>query len=187
MFFENSPLISQSAPPAPESVLLMRASYVTPDANDLKQTLAADNTPEAIQFNQIPLASADLSLDLLTGETTALKDFSGMVSLNVSILRELAGAGNTDWGMFIEVFDTGTGQWVAYDGSLRPITLDSQSTNEKRAIDYSVSVSILAGDKFRWMHSTSDASRTVSIVSFGAANGLPSSAGVIMSFWGIKP
>ncbi|CAA6680342.1 Unannotated, partial [Lentimonas sp. CC4] len=56
----------------------MRASYVTPDANDLKQTLAADNTPEAIQFNQIPLASADLSLDLLTGETTALKDFSGM-------------------------------------------------------------------------------------------------------------
>ena len=110
-----------------------------------------------------------------------------MVSLNVSILRELAGAGSTDWGMFIEVFDTGTGQWVAYDGSLRPITLDSQSTNEKRAIDYSVSVSILAGDKFRWMHSTSDASRTVSIVSFGAANGLPSSAGVIMSFWGIKP
>ncbi|KFA96245.1 hypothetical protein HW45_19990, partial [Vibrio sp. ER1A] len=103
MFFDGPPLIAQSAPPAPESVLLMRASYVTQDANDLKQTLAANNTPETIQFNQIPLASPDLTLDLATGEVTALKDFNGMASLNVSILRELSGAGNTDWGVRREV------------------------------------------------------------------------------------
>ncbi|MGD8172143.1 hypothetical protein ACQEXU_10815 [Vibrio sp. TRT 21S02] len=187
MFFVGPPLITQSAAPVPASVLLMRASYVTQDANDLKQTLAVNDTPETIQFNQIPLASSDLDLDLLTGEVTALKDFNGMASLNVSILRELSGAGNTDWGMFIEVFDSGSGLWVPYEGSLRPITLDSQSTNEKRSVDYSVAVSVLAGQKFRWRHSTNDVSRTVSIVSFAAANGLPASAGAIMSFWGIKP
>ncbi|WP_431786863.1 hypothetical protein [Vibrio harveyi] len=187
MFFNNPPLISLSQPPAPESVLLMRASYVTPDANDLKQTLSANNTPETIVFNLLPLSSPDLQLDLATGETTALKDFNGMVSLNVSVLRELSGSGNADWGMFIEVYDTGASQWVAYEGSLRPITLDSQDTNEKRSVDYTVSVSVLAGQKFRWRHYTSDASRNVSITSFSAQGSIPASAGVIMSFWGIKP
>ncbi|MEK2035504.1 hypothetical protein WOC03_23760 [Vibrio parahaemolyticus] len=187
MFFEGHPLIAQSAPPAPEAVLLMRASSVTQDANDLKQTLLADNAAQTIQFNQVPLSSADLDLDLATGETTALKDFNGMVSLNVSVLRELAGAGSVDWGMFIEVYDSASGGWTAFPGSLRPITLNSQDANEKRAVDYTVSVSIAAGDKFRWRHFTNDASRNVSIISFSSKNNLPSSAGVIMSFWGIKP
>ncbi|OOX39362.1 hypothetical protein BJL83_07430 [Vibrio parahaemolyticus] len=187
MFFEGHPLIAQSAPPAPEAVLLMRASSVTQDANDLKQTLLADNAAQTIQFNQIPLSSADLDLDLATGETTALKDFNGMVSLNVSVLRELGGQGSIDWGMFIEVFNVGAGQWVPYDGSLRPITLRSEDDDEKRSVDYTIAVSVMAGDKFRWRHYTSNASRNVSIVSFAAQSGLPSSAGVIMSFWGIKP
>lgn len=185
MFFENSPLISQSATPAPESVLLMRASYVTPDANDLKQTLAADNTPETILFNDVPLASPDIDVDLVTGESTALKDFSGMVSINALILRESSPFAASDWGMFAEVFDGSN--WVPVSGSHRPLTLGFQFDNEKRPNDFTVSISLLAGDKFRWRHYTTDASSQVSLVSFGAANGLPSSAGVIMSFWGIKP
>lgn len=187
MFFEGHPLITQSAAPVPASVLLMRASYVTQDANDLKQTLAANDAPETIQFNQTPLASPDLDLDLVTGEVTALKDFNGMVSLNVSVFRELGGQGSLEWGMFIEVFDSVSGLWVPYEGSLRPITLRSEDDDEKRSVDYTVSVSVMAGDKFRWRHYTSNASRNVSIVSFAAQSGLPSSAGVIMSFWGIKP
>lgn len=121
MFFENSPLISQSATPAPESVLLMRASYVTPDANDLKQTLAADNTPETILFNDVPLASPDIDVDLVTGESTALKDFSGMVSINALVLRESSPFAASDWGMFAEVFDGSN--WVPVSGSHRPLTL----------------------------------------------------------------
>ncbi|HDZ3731986.1 TPA: hypothetical protein RSW61_006011 [Vibrio harveyi] len=88
MFFTHPPLIAQSAPPTADSILLMRASYVTPDANDLKQTLAADNVPETIQFNQVPLSSPDITINLDTGHATAVKEFNGMVSINALVLRE---------------------------------------------------------------------------------------------------
>lgn len=166
--------------------VLMRASFVTQDANDAKQTLAANLTPETILFNQVPLLSPSMDVDLVTGEITALKDFDGIASLSVTCLRELTGSGEIEWGVFIEVFDAVNG-WVAYPGSLRPITISTQTTNEKRTIDYTIAVAILAGQKFRWRHYTTDASKLVSIVSFAAANGLPSSAGAIMSFWGAKP
>ncbi|MGL5665206.1 MAG: hypothetical protein ACRDD9_03655 [Shewanella sp.] len=166
--------------------VLLRASYVTPDANTLKQTLAANYVAQTIQFNQVTVADPSLSLDLLTSEITALKDFSGMASLAATALREQTGAGEMEWGVFIEAYDAVHG-WQALPGSLRPVTMSSQTTNEKRTIDVTLAVEILAGTKFRWMHYTSDASRQVSIVSFAAANGLPSSAGAIMSFWGVKP
>ncbi|MEJ6520641.1 hypothetical protein PQI64_12865 [Shewanella bicestrii] len=166
--------------------VLMRASYVTPDANSLKQSLTANYVAETILFNQVTVTDPSLSIDLATGEITALKDFSGMASLAATALREQTGAGEMEWGVFIEGFDQVNG-WQPYPGSLRPVTMSSQTTNEKRTIDYTISVEISAGTKFRWRHYTSDASRQVSIVSFAAANGLPSSAGAIVSFWGVKP
>lgn len=166
--------------------VLLRASFVTQDANDAKQTLAVNFEPQTILFNQVPLADPSLEVDLLTGEITALKDFHGMASLSTTSLRELTGSGEIEWGVFIEGYDEING-WVAFPGSLRPITISTQTTNEKRTIDYTIAVEIIAGQKFRWRHYTSDASKQVSIVSFAAENGLPSSAGAIMSFWGVKP
>lgn len=187
MFFKGAPLISPSTAPTPVDTLLMRASYVTPNTNNLKQQLLANNVPQSIVFNQVPLQSPSLSLDIATGETTAITDFEGMVSNNISVIRENTGSGSVEWGIFIEVYSAATSSWIPVAGSLRAFTLNSQVTNEKRAIDYTVSVSMLAGQKFRWRHYTNDASRNLSIVSFAAANGLPSSAGAIMSFWGVKP
>lgn len=166
--------------------VLMRASYVTPDANSIKQTLVANNVAQTILFNQVTVADPSLSVDLVTGEITALKDFSSMASLAATALREQTGSGEVEWGVFIEGFDAVNG-WQPFPGSLRPVTMSSQTTNEKRTIDYTLAVEILAGTKFRWRHYTNNASRQVSIVSFAAANGLPSSAGAIMSFWGVKP
>ncbi|EGQ7799296.1 hypothetical protein I6Z03_002986 [Vibrio parahaemolyticus] len=166
--------------------VLMRASFVTPDENDAKQTLAADNTAETIQFNLVSLPTPTIQVDLQTGEFTAIKKFAGMASISVSCLRELTGTSVIDWGVFIEGYTAESG-WVPYEGSLRPITLNTQTTNEKRTIDFTLAVEIEAGDKFRWRHYTSDAAKDVSIVSFAAANGLPSSAGVIFSLSGIRP
>ncbi|MBU1392400.1 MAG: hypothetical protein KJ856_05750 [Gammaproteobacteria bacterium] len=166
--------------------VLMRASYVTASGSNIKQILLADNVAQTILFNQVTVVDPALSIDLVTGEVTALKDFSGMASLAATALREQTGAGEVEWGVFIEGYDAVNG-WQAFPGSLRPVTMSSQTTNEKRTIDYTLAVEILAGTKFRWRHYTSDASRQVSIVSFAAANGLPSSAGAIMSFWGVKP
>lgn len=166
--------------------VLMRASYVTSSGSSIKQTLVANNVAQTILFNQVTVADPALSIDLVTGEVTALKDFSGMASLAATALREQTGTGEVEWGVFIEGFDAVNG-WQPYPGSLRPVTMSSQTTNEKRTIDYTLAVEVLAGTKFRWRHYTTNASRQISIVSFAAANGLPSSAGAIMSFWGVKP
>ncbi|MBO2698117.1 hypothetical protein [Shewanella algae] len=166
--------------------VLLRASFVTQDANDAKQSLAVDYQPETILFNQVTLTDPSIDVDLVTGEITALKRFSGMVSLSLSCLREQTGTSVIDWGVFIEVED-GQGNWVPYEGSLRPITLNTQTTNEKRTIDYTIAVDINALQKFRFRHYTSDAAKQVSVISFAAANGLPASAGVILSMWGVKP
>lgn len=167
--------------------VLLRASFVTPDANDAKQPLMADYVPETVKFNQIPLNDLAVDVDLVTGEVTFLKDFAGMASLSVSAWREQTGTSVIDWGIFIEAYDPTQMLWVPYEGSLRPITLNTQTTSEKRTIDYTISVDVVAGSKFRWRHYTSDASKQVSIISFAAANGLPASAGAIFSLWGVKP
>lgn len=186
MFFEGPPIISQSAAPLPVDSLIMRASFVS-SGTTLKQTIAADNTPETVLFNASPLPSVDLVVDLVTGETEAVKDFSGIVSFSGLVLRETGGNVAVDWGVFIEVFDIGLGQWEKVPDSLRPFTLSKELEDEKRPIDYTVSVSISAGQKFRWRHYTTDASKNISLVAYAETATLPGSAAVIMSFWGIKP
>ncbi len=167
--------------------LLSRVSFVTPDANDLKQTLAVNDTPEVIYYNKAAVSDDEISIDLNTGEITFNQDFNGIASLSVGVLRELTGSGNIEWGVFVEAYDMVNDVWVPFEGSLRPITISTQTSNEKRLIDYSISVDLKKGQKFRFLHYTSDASKTVSIVSFAAVGSLPSSAGVILSLFGIIP
>ncbi|NOI14831.1 hypothetical protein [Vibrio hepatarius] len=167
--------------------LLARVSYVTPDANDLKQTLAVSNAPEVIVYNKAAVLDDEISIDLNTGEITFNQDFNGVASLSGGILRELTGSGNIEWGVFVEAYDDINQVWVPFEGSLRPITISTQTSNEKRLIDYTIAVDLKKGQKFRFLHYTTDATKTVSIVSFGATGSLPSSAGVILSLFGIIP
>ncbi len=166
--------------------LLSRVSYVTSDANDLKQTLQVNNVPEVIVYNKAAISDDDISIDLNTGEIEFNQDFNGVASLSVGMLRELTGS-EIEWGVFVQAYDAVNQQWVPYEGSLRPITISTQTANEKRIMDYSISVALLKGQKFRFMHYTNDASKAVSIVSFAASGVLPSSAGVILSLFGIIP
>lgn len=167
--------------------LLTRVSFLTPDANDLKQTLAASNVPEVVYYNTVAVADDEITVDLNSGEITFNQDFNGVASLSVGMLRELTGSGNIEWGVFVEAYDMVNDVWLPYPGSLRPITVSTQTTNEKRLIDYSISVELKKGQKFRFLHYTTDASKTVSIVSFAAVGALPSSAGAILSLFGIIP
>ncbi|AZQ10157.1 hypothetical protein [Shewanella khirikhana] len=167
--------------------LLARASFVTQDANDLKQTLAANGVPEVVTYNRLAVSDPEVDINLATGEVTFHSDFSGVASISVGILRELTGSGNIEWGVFVQAYDPVNEIWVPYEGSLRPITMSTQTSNEKRVIDYSLAVELKKEQKFRFMHYTTDASKTVSIVSFGATGLLPSSAGVIVSLFGIIP
>ncbi|EMK5463003.1 hypothetical protein V9G51_001975 [Vibrio cholerae] len=167
--------------------LLARVSYVTPDANDLKQTLQTNNVPEVIVYNKAAISDDEISIDLNAGEITFNQDFNGVALLSVGVLRELTGSGNIDWGVFVEAYDSVNAQWVPFEGSLQPITISTQTSNEKRRLVFPISIALLKGQKFRFMHYTSDASKTVSIVSFAASGVLPSSAGVILSLFGIIP
>ncbi|MOA32291.1 hypothetical protein D3C78_1534960 [compost metagenome] len=54
-------------------------------------------------------------------------------------------------------------------------------------MDFTFSVSLTAGQKFRFRHFTNQVSRQVSLVAQAATASLPSSAGAVMSFWGINP
>ncbi|MBV7315454.1 hypothetical protein [Shewanella sp. NIFS-20-20] len=67
------------------------------------------------------------------------------------------------------------------------MSIDTQAAYEIRPFDFTASVTIGAGEKFRWRHYTSDATKQVSLISFAAAGLLPSSAAAVMSFWGVKP
>ncbi|MBE4071057.1 hypothetical protein HJ122_23145 [Vibrio parahaemolyticus] len=167
--------------------LLARVSYVTPDGNDLKQTLTTSDVPEVVYYNKAAVTDVEIDIDLNSGEVTFNQDFNGVASLSGGILRELTGSGNIEWGVFVEAYDPVNEVWVPFEGSLRPITMSTQTSNEKRLIDYTISVDLKKGQKFRFKHYTSDATKTVSIVSFAAAGALPSSAGVILSLFGIIP
>ncbi|MDX7810943.1 hypothetical protein [Aeromonas caviae] len=185
MFFSAPPIVQQGPAPLPTDVLLMRAAFLA-SAGTLKQTLAANDVAQTIQFNTASLPDADLTVDLGTGEVTSLKAFSGMVSISCSILREQSGM-MARWGLFIEVLNVLTSTWDKVPGSLRPLTLPSADTNVERFIDLTFSVSLSAGQKFRFRHFTDQVSRQVSLVAQAATATLPSSAAAVMSFWGIKP
>ena len=186
MFFSAPPIIQAGPAPLPTDVLLLRASFLA-TTGTLKQTLTTDNVAQTVLFNTLSLADADLTVDLVTGELTTAKDFVGMASISCSILRENSGGSTTRWGLFIEVFNTATSTWSAVPGSLRPLTLPSADTNVERFIDLTFSVSLAAGQKFRFRHFTNQASRQVSLIAQAATASLPSSSAAVMSFWGIKP
>lgn len=185
-FFAGQPLVQQSAAPLPTDALLMRAVYLA-SAGTLKQTLLTDNVAQTILFNAVSVPDADLSVDLVTGEVTSVKDFAGMASISCSILREQAGGTITRWGLFIETWNVATLAWDKIPGSLRPLTLPTADTNVERFIDLTFSVNLVAGQKFRFRHFCNQVSRQVSLVSQAATASLPSSAAAVMSFWGIKP
>lgn len=185
MFFNAPPIVQQGPAPLPTDLLLMRASFLT-STSTLKQTLAVNDVAETIQFNTASLPDADLTVDLGTGEVTSVKSFSGMVSISCSILREQSGM-LARWGIFIEIWNALTSTWDNVPGSLRPLTLPSADTNVERFVDFTFSVSLTAGQKFRFRHFTNQVSRQVSLVAQAATASLPSSAGAVMSFWGINP
>lgn len=186
MFFNGPPIIQAGPAPLPTDVLLMRASFLA-TTGTLKQTLTTDNVAQTVLFNTASMPDADLTVDLVTGDVTSVKDFAGMASISCSILRENSGGSTTRWGLFIEVFNTATSSWDKIPGSLRPLTLPSSDTNVERFVDLTFSVSLAAGQKFRFRHFTNQASRQVSLIAQAATASLPSSSAAVMSFWGIKP
>lgn len=186
MFFDSPPIIQAGLSPLPTDVLLLRASYLA-TTTTLKQTLTTNNVAQTVLFNTVTLADPDLTVDLVTGEVTAAKDFVGMASISCSILRENSDGSTSRWGLFIEIFNVSTNSWVAVPGSLRPISLPSIDTNVERFIDFTFSVNLAAGQKFRFRHFTTQVARQVSLVAQAATASLPSSSAAVMSFWGIKP
>lgn len=178
MFGECCPFVVPS--------VVARAISITPDENDLKQTLVADNVAKTVEFNSVVLGSKSLLIDTVSGETTMNARFEGIVTLSLNVIREATGSGLIEWGVFIEVYEPQLDEWIAYPGSRRTISIDTQNANEVKPFDFTAAVAIDKGRRFRWRHYTNNASKQISLISFAASGDLPSSAAAVMSFWGVK-
>lgn len=161
---------------------LFRAVYLTPDELPIKQTLAANDTPEVIQFNAIQIQSSHVDLDLATGVFTFAKNEGDVLAVSVEVLREQSG-GVIVWAFFGQTSVDGGATWQDLEGSTRRRTFASQDTNLEKHFDFTSVVESTNGLKFRLLHVTDDASKVVSIVSDPASGGAPSSAGVIVSLY----
>lgn len=162
-----------------------RALYVTQDGNDAKQTLSLSNTPETIIFNEEQWASPLIQGNLAAGEFTYTWVNDLVLTVSVEIIRELTGAGDLTWTMFVEVSDDNGANWIQFPGSSRTISMATQSANERKIVDFTVAIASVKNRLFRLRHSTSDATKNVSVISSAASNGNPSSAGVIIGFYGV--
>lgn len=164
----------------------MRASYVTQDANPLKQTLQANDTPETLTLNTIDLPSAHLSVDVATGVFTFNDDEDAMATISAQVIRETGGSGIVNWVMFVETSVDNGVTWTPLPGSARRVSFTSQEANEHRFVDFTAPITALAGTKFRFRHATNDATKQVSVISEPAQNGAPTSAGLIVGFFSVK-
>lgn len=162
-----------------------RALYETPDANDLKQTLQASNTPETLILNVEQWSSPLISADLPNGVFEYTWDNDILLTISVEVIRELTGASDLFWTIFAEISDDQGQNWIQFEGSSRTISMSTQSTNEIKIVDFTVPVASIKGRWLRFRHSTTDATKAVSVISRAAQNGNPSSAGIIIGFYGM--
>lgn len=162
-----------------------RALYVTPDANDLKQTLQASNTPETLVFNVEQWSSPLIEANLAAGEFLYVWEHDLVLTFSIEVIRELTGSSDLTWTVFVEVSDDMGMNWIPFPGSSRTISMSTQSTNERKIVDFTVAIASIKNRLFRLRHSTSDATKNVSVISSGAANGNPSSAGIVIGFYGV--
>lgn len=163
----------------------MRASYVTQDANPLKQTLQANDAPETLILNTLDLPSSHLTVDLGAGVFTFIEDEDVMATISAQVIREVGGSGLVNWVMFVETSIDNGATWVPLPGSARRVSFTSQEANEHRFVDFTAPVTATAGTKFRFRHTTNDATKQVSVVSEPALNGAPTSAGLIVGFYSV--
>lgn len=168
--------------PAVPNADLFRAVYLTPDASTIKQTLAANDTSEVIQFTEVQIPSDHVELDLATGIFTLKKNEADIFAVSIEVLRELTG-GVITWGFFAETSIDDGATWQPLEGSTRRRTFASQDTNLEKHFDFTSGIDSAVGLKFRLRHVTDDASKSVSIVSDPAGGGAPSSAGVIVTLY----
>lgn len=163
---------------------ILRVVSITQDANDLKQTLSANDTPEVITFNDVQVVSSRVTVDPATGIFTFNTNESLIASISTQIMREVSGGGaNVYWTLFSEYSDDNGATWTPVDGSARRQTMDGAQTNEVRFVDYTAPVVGQIGRMFRFMHVTNDATKLVGTVSQAASGGAPSSSGVIVGFY----
>ncbi len=161
---------------------ITRALYVTTDANDAKQTLAADSTPETVIFNNLDVEGTCATIDGATGVITLLTNEPSLASMSVQVLREGSGAASVWWAIFAETSADGN-VWTPLAGSTRYISLSSQEVSELRTVSYTLPIRATDGAMYRFRHATNDASKQVSIISKGAVGSIPSASGVVFGLY----
>jgi len=162
-----------------------RDVYLTTTGSDIKQTLVTSDVPQGLILTAHQWETELLGASLADGEFTFLLNGSLMLSASFQLIRETAG-GSVTWAAFVETsIDNGV-TWIAYPGTARRVTISSSEVNEIRIVDITLAIKGVVGERFRFRHVTNNASKAVSVISKAASGGAPSSAGVIVSSYGIS-
>ena len=152
------------------------------DAVKTLQNITASNTQQVIQFNQVLFNNGGIyTFDSLNNEIEFLTAGWYSASVNFHVERQITGAA-ADFMIHSELKEP-AGAWTDFPGSMRVITLDGATANQKdfRAVAF-VSQIVTPGTRMRWLQATTDHTKTIGICSYPTfGTSLPSAAGIVFS------
>jgi hypothetical protein len=176
--------ISDSIPSSIQQGASSRDVYLTLTGADIKQSLAVSNVAQIVTLTEHQWVTDLVTVTLPSGQFVFETAAGLMLSASFQILRE-TGGGTIYWTVFVETsIDDGL-TWQPYPGTARRIAMTSADVDDIKLVDLTLAVKGGVGERFRFMHATTNASKQVSIISQSAAGGAPSSAGAIISTLGV--
>lgn len=145
------------------------------------QTPAVDNVSEVITYTDITQQSEHMSVDVVTGEFTVLKNLNVLTFLIAAQIARDTGGGTDQWGIFFET-SVVDGVWEQAVDSTRYFTFEANADDEIRHISYSVATGAMPkGVKFRLRQISTDASDKIGLLTSKPFVEAPLSAGIIVS------
>jgi hypothetical protein len=175
----NKAIVDYGVHPTPKYV---RYAYVADVGSTVQQTLVSDNTPEVITLNTIDYSTPEITVDLGTGIITFEEDVNGVLSYCAQVTRTTAAGVDALYTIYAERSEDGV-IWEAAPGSAISVTLTDNSVDDIHQLELTTVGEFVGGTKYRFLHSTTAAATSTSLLSDGTGTVPPASAFLISAYF----